>query len=110
MPRCLGTINIVQRTITHSFPSISKDSCDGIFRQSLNFPLDISISGVQYARVSKNAKFRTKARMFLAPCYNLIVNVIVKLDCRHAFRCDLFKKIAKCSQAQAGVMGMFVTT
>ena len=46
----------------------------------------------QSARVSKSAKFRSQARMFLTSGYVLIVRVLVKSAFLHTFRSDFLKK------------------
>ena len=51
---------------------------------------------LQYAGVSKNAKFRSQARMFLTSGYVRIVRVLVKSGCLHTLRSGLFLKRLMC--------------
>ena len=48
--------------------------------------------------VSKNAKFRGQARMFLTSGYILVVCVLVKLDFLHTFKREFSHKVG-CSEA-----------
>ena len=49
---------------------------------------------IQLARVSKNAKFRRQARMFLTSGYVLITCVLDKLGILHTFRRDFSQTVA----------------